>query len=113
MELMCDRLYIIDNGIIIGEKTIDQVQEATEEDIYSYTFMTSDNGRVYDYFKSLDSNCDRANGGVTVVMKREQIPGIIRTLMGMDIDIYAVNQAHRTLEQDFISMTTGTKTQIR
>ena len=113
MELMCDRIYIIDNGIIIGEKTIDQVQEASDEDIYSYAFATSDNEKVLEYFKSLDANCDRENGNITVVMKRDQIPDIIRTLVKMDLDIYAVNQSHRTLEQDFISMTTGTKTQIR
>jgi len=113
MELMCDRIYIIDNGVIIGEKTIDQVQEGTEDDIFSYTFVTSDNEKVYEYFKSLDANCDRENGGVSVVMRREQIPGLIRAVVEMGVDIYAVNQAHRTLEQDFISMTTGTKEQIR
>lgn len=113
MELMCDRIYIIDNGVIIGEKTIDQVQEGTEDDIFSYTFVTSHNEKVYEYFKSLDANCDRENGGVSVVMRREQIPGLIRAVVEMGVDIYAVNQAHRTLEQDFISMTTGTKEQIR
>jgi ABC-2 type transport system ATP-binding protein len=113
MELMCDRIYIIDNGVVIGEKTIDQVQEGTEEDIFSYTFATGDNEKVYEYFQSLDANCNRENGGISVVMRREQIPELVRTLVGMGIDIYAVNQAHRTLEQDFISMTTGTKTQIR
>jgi ABC-2 type transport system ATP-binding protein len=113
MELMCDRIYIIDNGVIIGEKTIDQVQEGSEEDIFSYTFATSDNEKVYEYFQSLDANCNRENGGISVVMRRDQIPDIIRALVGMGLDIYAVNQAHRTLEQDFISMTTGTKTQIR
>ncbi len=113
MELMCDRIYIIDNGVIIGEKTIDQVQESSDEDIYSYTFATSNSDKVLEYFKGLDANCERENGGVTVVMKRDQIPDIVRALVKMDIDIYAVNQAHRTLEQDFISMTTGTKTQIR
>ena len=113
MELMCDRIYIIDNGVIIGEKTIDQVQEGSEDDIFSYTFVTSDNEKVYEYFKSLDANCDRENGGVSVVMRREQIPGLIRAVVEMGVDIYAVNQAHRTLEQDFISMTTGTKEQIR
>ncbi len=113
MELMCDRIYIIDNGVIIGEKTIDQVQESSDEDIYSYTFATSNSDKVLEYFKGLNANCERENGGVTVVMKRDQIPDIVRALVKMDIDIYAVNQAHRTLEQDFISMTTGTKTQIR
>ena len=113
MELMCDRIYIIDNGAIIGEKTIEQVKESDDEEIFSYSFVTSDKDKTYEYFKSLEANCEQVNGGVTVVMKRDQIPGLIRSLIGMNIDIYAVNQSQRTLEQDFISMTTGTKTQIR
>ena len=114
MELMCDRIYIIDNGVIIGEKTIEQVQEQDDnEGIYSYTFSTTDNERVLEYFKSLEANYGRENGNVTLVMKRAQIPDIVNALVGMGIGLYAVNQQHRTLEQDFISMTTGTKTQIR
>ena len=53
------------------------------------------------------------NGGVNLVMKRSEIPSIIKSLIEKDISIYAVNQKHRTLEQDFISMTTGSKTQIQ
>ncbi len=112
MELMCDRIYIIDNGVMIGEKTIAQAEES-EDGIYRYTFITSDNDKTYEYFKSLEANCNRENGGIMLIMKRDQIPKIIKTLVSMDIDIYAVNQAQRTLEQDFISMTTGTKTQIQ
>jgi len=113
MELMCDRIYIIDNGVGIGEKTLEQVKDSGEEEIYSYSFITSDKNKTYDYFKSLEANCDLTNGGVTLVMKRDEIPGIVRALIKMNIDIFAVNQSQRTLEQDFISMTTGTKTQIR
>ena len=114
MELMCDRIYIIDNGVIIGEKTIEQVQEQDDNDsIYSYTFITNDNEKVLEYFKSLEANCGQENGNVTLVMKRAQIPDIVSAIVGKGIGIYAVNQQHRTLEQDFISMTTGTKTQIR
>lgn len=113
MELMCDRIYIIDNGIVIGEKTIEQAKVSENEEIFSYSFVTSDNGRVLEYFKKLDTNCEQRNGGVTVVMKRSEIPGLVRAVVDMGIDIFAVNQTQRTLEQDFISMTTGTKSQIR
>lgn len=112
MELMCDRIYIIDNGVMIGEKSIEQI-ENNIEGIYKYTFITNDSDKAYNYFKGLDANVDRENGNVTVIMKCDRIPEIIRALVTMGIDIYAVNQALRTLEQDFISMTTGTKTQIR
>lgn len=113
MELMCDRIYIIDNGVIIGEKRVNQVEEITEEAIYQYTFVTDNNQRTLEYFKELQANCELENGGVSIVMKRSEIPNIIRDLVNDDVSIYAVNQKHRTLEQDFISMTTGTKTQIQ
>ena len=113
MELMCDRIYIIDNGVVIGEKTIEQIKESDDEEIFSYSFITSDSEKVHAYFKELDTNCEQHNGSVTVVMKRDEIPAMVRAIVGMGIDIFAVNQAQRTLEQDFISMTTGTKTQIR
>ena len=113
MELMCDRIYIIDNGVMIGEKAINQLQEQTEDDIYQYTFITNDNHKTFEYFNQLKSNCEIENGGVNIVMKRSEIPIIIKTLVYKDMEIYAVNQKQRTLEQDFISMTTGTKSQIR
>ena len=113
MELMCDRITIIDNGVIIGEKNIEQVQEDNEDDIYKYNFVTDDNEKTLAYFKELDANCEIEKGSVSLIMKRTEIPGIVKRLVGMDIGIYAVNRSQRSLEQDFISMTTGTKTQIR
>lgn len=112
MELMCDRIYIIDNGVMIGEKTISQ-QPSIEDEIYSYTFLTTDNPKTFAYFSGLAANCSLENGGVHLVMKRSDIPGIIKSLIAQDIGIFAVNQKQRTLEQDFITMTTGSKTQIQ
>lgn len=113
MELMCDRIYIIDNGVMIGQKAINQLQEQVDEEIYIYTFQTDDNERTFAYFQELAANCKLENGGVNLVMKRSEMPGIIRALTERAIGIYAVNQKQRTLEQDFISMTTGSKTQIQ
>ena len=113
MELMCDRITIIDNGVIIGEKDIEQVQEASEDDIFKYGFVTDDNEKTLAYFKELEANCEIDKGSVSLIMKRTEIPGIVKHLVGMGIGIYAVNRSQRSLEQDFISMTTGTKTQIR
>jgi ABC-2 type transport system ATP-binding protein len=113
MELMCDRIYIIDNGVMIGQKAINLLQEQVDEEIYIYTFQTDDNERTFAYFQELEANCKLENGGVNLVMKRSEMPGIIRSLTERAIGIYAVNQKQRTLEQDFISMTTGSKTQIQ
>jgi ABC-2 type transport system ATP-binding protein len=113
MELMCDRIYIIDNGVMIGEKTMDELHEQEDDEIYTYSFITGDNQLALDYFNELEANCALENGFVNLVMKRAEIPDIVRALVGKGIDIFAVNQKQRTLEQDFISMTTGSKAQIR
>ena len=113
MELMCDRIIIIDNGTMIGEKTMDELHEQEDDEIFTYSFITGDNEMTLAHFKSLDANCELENGGVNLVMKRNEIPAIVKALVEKGVDIYAVNQKQRTLEQDFISMTTGSKAQIR
>lgn len=111
MELMCDRIYIIDNGVMIGEKTMSEVQ-GQQEDVYNYTFVTDDNETTLEYLKRLEANCGAENGGVNVVMKKSEMPGIVKALVEKGVGIFAVNQKARTLEQDFLSMTSGSKTQI-
>ncbi len=111
MELMCDRIYIIDNGVIIGEKAIGSNEEENVE-IYQYTFVTDNNKHVLDKFKAMGANCDLLPEGVNLVMKNDEIPNIISDLVKEGINIYAVNRQQRSLEQDFISMTSGSKNQI-
>jgi len=114
MEIMCDRIYIIDNGVLIGEKSINGHDDSQEEEhIFKYSFITNNNEKVYSIFKSMNTNCSLTESEVQLIMKRSEIPDIIKSLIGEGIDIYAVNQKQRSLEDDFISMTTGSKSQIR
>lgn len=114
MELMCDRFYVIDEGKMIGEKAMGHDEEEQHlENVYRYTVISSDNDRVYSIFKGMETNCDQTSVEVSVIMKRKHIPDIIRKLMEAEIEIYAFNQNQRSLEDDFISMTNGTKGQIR
>ena len=112
MELMCDRIYIIDNGVMIGEKKVNQREDAADE-VYSYTFQTTDNSQTLAYFQEIGANSSIENGAVTLIMKQNEIPAIVKALVDKGIGIFAVNQKHHTLEQDFLSLTTGSKTQIQ
>lgn len=109
MELMCDRIVIIDNGVMIGEKTIGEQQDT---EVYQFVFSTDQNQAVLDRFKAMQTNCDMTTEGVSLVMKQHEIPKIIADLVADGVQLYAVNRHQRSLEQDFISMTTGTKNQI-
>ncbi len=109
MELLCDRIYIIDNGRMIGEKVIGEDDQA---EVYQYTFITSDDQYVLTKFKKMGANCDLLPEGVNLVMKNSEIPEIVKSLINEGILIYAINRQQRSLEHDFISMTSGTKDQI-
>lgn len=113
MELMCDRIYIIDNGRLIGERTIESLDSEQESEIFEYQVISSDSEAVLAYFRELNSNCFMKDGAVHLVMRKPEVPGIIAELVHRNIQIYAFSQLHRTLEDDFISMTAGSKDQIR
>ncbi len=111
MELICDRIYIIDNGVIVGEKEIGR-DDGEMEEVFQYTFVTNNDDAVYEKFKGLNANCEQRAEGVNIVMHNDKIPSIVKDLVGENILIYAINREQRSLEQDFISMTVGTKNQI-
>ena len=69
--------------------------------------------KTLEYLNSLQANCKMENEGVSLIMRRSEMPNLIKNLVNQGIGIYAINQKHRTLEQDFISMTMGSKAQIR
>ncbi len=112
MELMCDRIYIIDNGEIIGEKSMNQAEANADTVLYHYLFITDNDNKAYEHMTQMQLNCELNDEGLEIVAKRSDIPGIVKMLVDKGIGIYGVNQKKRSLEQDFISITTGSKTQI-
>ncbi len=114
MELICDRIYVLDDGKIIGKKQINELEDSSDlEGIFSYSFSTNDNEKAYETFKAMNTTCDHLGDTVKLVMKKVEIPNIIRKIVDQGIDIYAVNQNQRSLEEDFLSMTEGSKKQIK
>lgn len=113
MELMCTRIYVIDNGRIIGEKEINEAEDQQEQEIFEYSVISDSDEKVLDYLKAHGMNCRPENGAVHLVMEKTGIPAIIADLVADGVSIYAFNRMHRTLEEDFISMTEGSKSQIR
>ena len=111
MELLCDRIYIIDNGKIIGEKTIG-LDESVSDEVYQYTFVTNNNEKVFEMFEVLNINCEKMIDGINIVMANDKIPQLVQKIVSENILIYAINRQQRSLEQDFISMTVGSKNQI-
>lgn len=113
MELMCDRIYVIDNGRIIGERAIEDLDAAVENEVFDHTLITDDDQKALQWLQEKGTNAFLDGSVLHLVMEKAQMPDLIAGLVAQGIGLYAVNQTHRSLEEDFISMTTGSKTQLR
>ncbi len=113
MEMMCDRIYIIDDGKIIGQQQINENDDNLNEKNFDYEFITSNNKQLESVFEEISLAYTLSTKGVTVNLKGSDINEVLKSIINKEILIYAVNRKQRTLEDDFISITEGTKGQIR
>ena len=108
MELMCDRIYIIDNGIIVDERLLHN----KKENDYHYGYITSNNETLIKYLKQESINYIIDEKEVKAKLEINQVVKINKYLFNNNIDIYAINRTSLTLEDEFINITSGSKNQI-
>lgn len=114
MELMCNKIYVIDNGKIIGEKKIgENTSEVAVESLINYTLSTSNNEQVQELFEKAGMDCKTVESELTITIKDNETQKMITMINKEGIDINSITQNKRTLEDEFISITNGTKGQIR
>lgn len=101
IELMCDRVAVIQNGKLIDERMI-QSDEKTRMQLKAEpaelveNYLTS-NGYVFTLHE----------GVFLLDMKEEKVPGLINELVAQQVQIFAISAVHETLEEQFLQMTGG------
>lgn len=102
IELMCDRIGIIQNGELIAIKDLHEKAETNEYivnlDVYPME-MSIDILHKMTGIEILDTE-----RGVQIKTIKENIPFLVTTLVQNDIEIYGVNVLQSTLEDQFIEM---------
>ena len=103
IELMCDRIGVIKNGELIA---IEEVRAAVNEEDLKEVYIEvepMETAQVY-----LDSHLDNKVGvgtkELSMSVKREEIPQILRNLMEQGISIYGVRVLQATLEDKFFDL---------
>lgn len=110
MELMCDRVAIIDKGSVIGEKTVEELRHLRSGEAFmfrlsagkDFTAILNENGFKVQYTKETDGYAE-----IAVETPYEKVPDAVRLLSGSGADIYSVKPVENTLEDAFISITGG------
>ncbi|WP_088041855.1 ABC transporter ATP-binding protein [Bacillus sp. EAC] len=100
MEMMCDRIGVIQHGKLIDVQT---VNELNKDDAQSYAFEV---GEVAAAEKVLsDYKVQVIDGELHIEIAREDVPSIIELLVENRISIYGIKANSKSLEERFLEMT--------
>ncbi|ADU28725.1 ABC transporter ATP-binding protein [Evansella cellulosilytica] len=109
MQLMCDRVAIMEHGKIIDVSSISALNDNGDEDelIVSFKVKQLDEASALVEKSELEvTNVADENNSLQLKMKSEMIPKINKLLVENNIDVYAIESAKTSLEEKFLKLTT-------
>ena len=106
MELMCDRIAIIQQGKLIDIRLIgDFVGKSDAQQTYLFEVDSVEHAFSVIQDLSRIERIEVKNGYLEVTTERNQIPSLTSLLVKADIKIYEIRMQHQSLEDRFLEMT--------
>lgn len=103
MEMMCDRIAIIQNGKLVDvQKVRDFVQETKQK---YFIEMDKENQTLLSNNVTGNLQYTRMDSGIEVEMEKEQVPELIQKFVEIGVRIYEVKMVSKTLEDRFLEIT--------
>ncbi len=112
MQLICDRVGIIDNGLIVENKTMKELQQKVNSKMQIAIKVNYPNyaGKIlYEYFKNNSIFC--VGNSVIIEAQEKDIPLITTLLIKKGLSIYGVNTINKSLEEIFLDIVNKGKQQ--
>jgi ABC-2 type transport system ATP-binding protein len=104
MEMMCDRIGIIQNGQLIDVQLVQEFVHG-KETIYELEVVPSDKALliVQNHYSTIRAN--RSRNGISVELSKEEIPNLVKAFVAEDIQVYGIKEVAKTLEDRFLEVT--------
>jgi ABC-2 type transport system ATP-binding protein len=108
MELMCDRVAVIQNGKLVDVRAIREMV-APSEGAVEVAITAEPARRAAEAAEAAMPGTVRnvADDGFTVSVPYDRIPDLVRSLVLADVRIYGVKAASKSLEDQFLELTRG------
>ncbi|HYM94630.1 MAG TPA: ABC transporter ATP-binding protein [Chitinophagaceae bacterium] len=106
MELIADSMLIIDKGRKVVEGKVNDLFDPAETIVH---LKTTNDRDAYEKLIQSDLKkivAGKRNDGIAIHLHRDEVPGLIRELVQMNINIVSLDSKH-SLEHYFLSLTTG------
>ncbi|WP_242235375.1 ATP-binding cassette domain-containing protein [Bacillus cereus group sp. BfR-BA-01316] len=101
VELMCDRVIIIQHGEYVATQNIQSDKKEETEKIHIRVDDANKAAEVLEYDVLVKGN------ELIINVKDEEIPNVLRTLIEKNIQVYRVYEERKTLEEQFLELTGG------
>ncbi|MGG2054399.1 ABC transporter ATP-binding protein [Lysinibacillus pakistanensis] len=101
IELMCDRVAVIQSGKLID------IRDIHSNNSSFYYIEATPNEQAVSLLQKLDINFVSENSGYVVEIQKEDIPSFITNFVNQGIQLFAVQPHQKTLEDQFLEMTGG------
>ncbi|RLQ98106.1 ABC transporter ATP-binding protein [Falsibacillus albus] len=103
MEMMCDRIAIIQKGKLTDVQTVRDFVSGSEQ---VYMIETSNIDAALPLLENkFGVTCKRTEAGIELPLLKEDVPGVIRLLVENEIDIFGVKAVAKSLEDRFLEVT--------
>lgn len=106
MEMMCDRIGIIQAGKLIDVQLVhDFMQESNK--IYEFEVDNEVSALVVLQKNYPQMKYEKIGSGIAATIKRDDIPALVRTLVEENILLYGIREVTKSLEDRFLEITGG------
>ncbi len=104
MEMMCDRIGIIQKGKLVDIQTVRDFVGDSEQ---IYQFEVNDGVRVEEILSSHtgDFQFEIKENQIQIGLPKEKVPEVVKLLVEKEIEIYSVMPVSKTLEDRFLEIT--------
>jgi ABC-2 type transport system ATP-binding protein len=100
MEMMCDRIAIIQNGKLIDIQKVHDTKESTQKYFFEVDMKN------ITVLKSHGISYEKVDNGIAIEMEKEEVPNMIQLLIEKGIRIFEVKPIAKSLEDRFLEVTT-------
>ncbi|WP_274361845.1 ABC transporter ATP-binding protein [Paenibacillus thermotolerans] len=105
MELMCDRVAIIQNGSLIDIRSLRE--DAAERNELTVEFATTNPYKAKEAIAAAGKSCSVEGDTMIVTVEREEIPALNEKLVASGIGVYSIRERAKSLEDQFLEVTGG------
>jgi ABC-2 type transport system ATP-binding protein len=100
MEMMCDRIAIIQNGKLIDIQKVHDTQDSKQKYFFEVDIKN------IAILKSQGISYEKVDNGIAIEMEKDEVPNMIQLLIEKGIRIFEVKPIAKSLEDRFLEVTT-------